>query len=61
MPEKKFFFRFLRELSNLTEGNILTLKTFSGKEEALEAVKDGRAWGMISMSSNFSRLFHVHL
>lgn len=46
--------RFLRELSNLTEGNILLLKTYSDKEEALQAVKDGKAWGLLHMSSNFS-------
>jgi hypothetical protein len=31
--------RFLRQLTNLTEGNILMLKTFSDRGEALQAVK----------------------
>jgi hypothetical protein len=30
------------------------LQTFSHRDEALDAVKEGRAWGLLSISSNFS-------
>jgi hypothetical protein len=41
--------RFLRQLTNLTEGRIVLLQTYSGPTEALEAVKEGRAWGLVSI------------
>ena len=46
--------RFLQHLANASHGSATSLRPFSTLEEAKEAVLKGEAWGVISMTSNFS-------
>jgi hypothetical protein len=46
--------RFLSHLSNSSEKNVVVLRPYSTVEEARKAVLEGKAWGLLSMQSNFS-------
>ena len=46
--------RYLSHLANVSEGKIALLRPYSTNEEAVAAVKNGEAWGVVSMTSNFS-------
>ena len=46
--------RFLQHLTNVSGSKSIILKPFSTVDEATDAVLNGDAWGVLSLSSNFS-------